>query len=655
MAAGRRRNASPTRGVVRGVIVAVVGAGLIELPVGVAVAATPPGPPTFAVTATIPVGGSPNAVAVDPALHRAFVTNFDDDTVSVIDTTTDTLATTAPVGMRPTGIAIDDVPPRVVKTQAAPALVTPVTTSRPTVFVSNSSGSISVFDAQTSAVLPGITLSGLGPQGIVADPSLHRLFVIASDVSTLEGHVAVVDDTTDTVLTTLTVDTRHSAEAIDTGTHDVYALTDGDSRLSVVNGSTFATSRLDAQYAGGAVAADAGLHRLYVASQFAGGTVTVIDTTTNAIVTTVAVGYPSSVAVDPNTHEVYVAGTNGVTVMDGNTDAIEGSVPVGRTPSAVAVDGTSHTAYVANMLDDTVSVITRTAPSVVARLAGSDRFGTAVAASKAEFPAGGAGAVVLARGDDYPDALVGAPLAAAKNAPLLLTTGASLPAATKAEVQRVLPAGGTVFVLGGTSAVPTGVADELAGLGYQVTRFSGATRFATAVAVADALGDPGTVLLATGVNFPDALSAGVAAVKAGGVVLLTSGASLPPETSGYLLAHPGTVYAVGGPAATADPSATPLVGADRFATSVAVAGKFFNSPATVGVATGLSFPDALSGGALLGHLGVPLVLVSSSGVPSPVASYFAIVKATVTKAYLFGGTSTVTAATEAGINADLTS
>jgi putative cell wall-binding protein len=275
--------------------------------------------------------------------------------------------------------------------------------------------------------------------------------------------------------------------------------------------------------------------------------------------------------------------------------------------------------------------------------------------SKAEFPTGGAGAVVLARGDDYPDALVGAPLAAAKNAPLLLTTGASLPVATKAEIQRVLAAGGTVYVLGGTSAVPASVADELTSLGYQVTRYSGANRFATAVQVADALGDPGTVLLATGANFPDALSAGVAAVKAGGVVLLSNGASLPGETSAYLSAHPGTVYAVGGPAATADPSASPLVGSDRYATSVAVAAQFFSAPATVGVATGLSFPDALSGGALLGHLGVPLVLVSSASVPSPAATYFAGVKATVTKAYLFGGPNTVSTATEAALNTDLTS
>ncbi|MGH3260591.1 MAG: cell wall-binding repeat-containing protein, partial [Trebonia sp.] len=283
----------------------------------------------------------------------------------------------------------------------------------------------------------------------------------------------------------------------------------------------------------------------------------------------------------------------------------------------------------------------------------SDRLATAIAVSQAEYPPAGALAVVLARGDDYPDALVGAPLAVAKQAPLLLTVGDSLPTATLAEIERVLSPGKTVYILGGTSAVPAGVESQLTGAGYQVTRYAGSSRFATAVKVADALGDPGTVLLATGVNFPDALSAGVAAVKAGGVVLLTNGSALPQETQNYLAAHPGTVYAVGGPAASADPSATAIAGADRYQTAVDVAQRFFTVPITIGLATGLAFPDALAGGTLLGDDHAPLILVASDSVPSSVTGYLTSVKASVTRAFLFGGTNTVSAATESAINVAL--
>ncbi len=152
--------------------------------------------------------------------------------------------------------------------------------------------------------------------------------------------------------------------------------------------------------------------------------------------------------------------------------------------------------------------------------------------------------------------------------------------ATQAEIQRVLPAGGTVYLLGGTAAIPATVATSLTSLGFVPVRYAGADRFGTALAVADALNDPSTVLLATGVNFPDALAAGPAAAHVHGVVLLTNGSSLTPAVTAYLAAHPGTVYAIGGPAVAADPSATALSGADRYATAAAVASTLFAAPTT---------------------------------------------------------------------------
>ncbi len=146
----------------------------------------------------------------------------------------------------------------------------------------------------------------------------------------------------------------------------------------------------------------------------------------------------------------------------------------------------------------------------------------------AEYPTdGSAGAVVLARADNYPDALVGTALAAAKNAPLLFVQGGSLTKETQAGIVRVLPAHGTVYLLGGTTAIPESVATSLTNLGFTVMRYAGTDRYDTALKVAAALGSPSTVFLATGINFPDALSAGPAAANAHGVVLLTDGSTSP--------------------------------------------------------------------------------------------------------------------------------
>jgi hypothetical protein len=279
------------------------------------------------------------------------------------------------------------------------------------------------------------------------------------------------------------------------------------------------------------------------------------------------------------------------------------------------------------------------------RLAGANRQATAVAASKAQFAASGsASAVVLARADVFADALAGGPLAAAKHAPLLLTTSSSLDDVTKAEIQRVLPSGGTVYLLGGTSALSDDVATAVTALGDVPSRVSGTDRFGTAVAIADAMGDPTTVFEASGADFPDALSAVPAAIKQHAAILLTNGSAQSSATASYLTAHATARYSVGGPAAWADPSAIALAGADRYATSAAVALAFFPNPTGVDLASALTFPDALAAGPLAGVAGQPVVLVPPSGaLPEPVTAYLSTHAATVASLHAFGGASALSA------------
>ncbi|GAC1477105.1 MAG: hypothetical protein NVS1B12_11750 [Acidimicrobiales bacterium] len=296
------------------------------------------------------------------------------------------------------------------------------------------------------------------------------------------------------------------------------------------------------------------------------------------------------------------------------------------------------------------------APSTV-RLSGADRLGTAIAISNDLYPrAGSAGAVVLSRADGFADALAGTPLAAAKHAPLLLTpAGAPLDAGVATEINRVLAPGATVYILGGTSAIASTVDAQLSPT-FRVVRLAGTDRFATAVAIADTgLANPATQLLATGRDFPDALSGGAAAASTGGAVLLTDGSVLPPATANYLAAHPGTRWALGGPAAAAASglSVTPIVGSDRYDTAVRTAQAFFSTPAVVGVASGQSFPDALGGGVHAAAHHAPLLLVAPDQVPAPVQSYLASIRAGAPSAFVYGGPSAVSDATVAAVTAAL--
>ncbi|MBS2547051.1 cell wall-binding repeat-containing protein [Catenulispora sp. NL8] len=313
---------------------------------------------------------------------------------------------------------------------------------------------------------------------------------------------------------------------------------------------------------------------------------------------------------------------------------------------------------------------------VADRVGGGDRIATSIAASKWTYDAkNGSGrkasAAVLARSDTFADALGGTALAIQSNGPLLLTPTAALDKGVAAELTRILQPHATVYVLGGTSALSPAVANQLTALGFSVNRVSGDNRYATAVAIATEIGgtphQTDSVLIATGVDYPDALTAGVAAGQDrytgmgesngdnGGVVVLTDGTSMPPETAAYLKQidpHVQHVYAVGGQAVKAVSAAfpswtgvTPLAGANRYETAAAVAkSSLFGSGAAgrypmVGVATAGTWPDALAGGALIGNQGGPLLLADASGTPG---SQSAIVSAAHLKGLVvFGGTAAV--------------
>ena len=271
-------------------------------------------------------------------------------------------------------------------------------------------------------------------------------------------------------------------------------------------------------------------------------------------------------------------------------------------------------------------------------LAGGTRDETAVAISKAAFGPGEADAVVLARSDAFPDALTGTPFAVAVHAPLLLTATDHLSASAETELQRVLDPGRTVHLLGGTAAISDAVATRVAQLGYAVDRVSGHTRYETAAAIADRIPDPQTVLLTTGLNFPDGLAAGAVAPRIGGVVLLTGGDTPVAPTTAWLAAHDGLdVIAVGGPAARAHPEATPVVGATREETALAVARRWFDAPVLVGIARSDDFPDALAGGVHIAWAKGPMLLTPSTRLHPALGRYLREHAATIDTAFAYGG------------------
>ena len=164
---------------------------------------------------------------------------------------------------------------------------------------------------------------------------------------------------------------------------------------------------------------------------------------------------------------------------------------------------------------------TSTSVAAVQRLAGANRYETAVAISQQYSP--GVPVVYVATGTTYPDALSAAPAAAKQGGPLLLTAAAGLPSVVREEIERLQPQ--LIVVAGGIGVVSNAIYAELSTLAPEIRRDAGANRYATSreiIRKAFPDGSP-TAYFATGRNFPDALSASAAAGSSGSPVFLIDG------------------------------------------------------------------------------------------------------------------------------------
>lgn len=287
------------------------------------------------------------------------------------------------------------------------------------------------------------------------------------------------------------------------------------------------------------------------------------------------------------------------------------------------------------------------AEAPVTRLSGANRYATAVAISKEGWSY--SAAVIIARGDNYADALAGVPLAYRLVAPILLTAPKALPAVTRREITRL---GATrAIILGGVGAVSSDVAAALRAMGLEVERIAGSDRFDTAARIAARLAPNGisTAVIASGRNFPDALAAAPYAAAAGYPVLLVESASVPRVAEQALrdLGVSETIV-VGGTGVISSgvlsklPRPRRISGADRYETAVALARHFSPQGDRYFIATGRDFADAITGGVLAAQEDAGLLLVSTS-VPNAVRTY--LQQREAKSVCILGGTGAVSTAT----------
>jgi YVTN family beta-propeller protein len=251
----------------------------------------------------IEVGAGPKGITITRNGKFAYVANYSDDTVSVIETKTNTVVgKPIQVGAGPKEIAI--------------------TPNGRYAYVTNSiDDTVSVIETKTNTVVGSPIAVGAGPKGIVIPPSGRFAYVTNS----IDNTVSVIETKTNTVV----------GCPILVGT--------GPDAIAIIPSGRFAyvTNSID-------------------------DTVSVIETRTNTVVgSPIAVGAgPKGIVITPNGRFAYVTNSidDTVSVIETRTNTVVGSpIKVGAGPKGIAITRNGRYAYVTNSIDDTVSVIdTRT-------------------------------------------------------------------------------------------------------------------------------------------------------------------------------------------------------------------------------------------------------------------------------------------------------
>ena len=313
----------------------------------------------------IPIGaglnGANQGIAVDATRHRVYVTNPDDNSVTVIDATTNTVVTTVQVGAQPQGIAADP--------------------DTGLVYVANTgvnrAGSVTILDAASGDVRGTVAVGGSAIH-VAVDRNTHVGYVT---VDASPWTVVAVNGGTRTIVGQVELSLLFAASgiAVDPGSR-VYVSFATSKAVAAIDSSGGAsalresTRWLAVGLTPRAVAVDPATRAVYVADS-SSDQVLIWNSNGTQAKTIDVLHKPTALYLDAGTSRAYVADTssNSLSVINTSNQTLVGHWPLATVPTGVAYDPVGQRIYAANFLTDTISVVNPATRAVVGGEAGGTR------------------------------------------------------------------------------------------------------------------------------------------------------------------------------------------------------------------------------------------------------------------------------------------
>jgi YVTN family beta-propeller protein len=286
-------------------------------------------------------------VSIAGAVPYAYITNIGNNSVSVIDTETDTIKDEVNVGSYPIGVAVTPDGSKVYVANSDLINVSPIDT-------------VSIIDTATNTVIATVPVES-HPYGVAVSPDGKKVYVTYRDQYIT--NVSVIDTSTNKVTATIPVGFIAALLAVTPDGKKVYVANDdgndNENIVSIIDTATYKVTRIKVGNSPFGVAVSSDGKKVYVTNS-RDDTVSIIDTTTNTAINTVKVGdAPCHIAINPAGTKVYVInhGSDDISIIDTATNTVTDTLNVGMNPSGVSFTPDGKKVYVANTESDTVSVI----------------------------------------------------------------------------------------------------------------------------------------------------------------------------------------------------------------------------------------------------------------------------------------------------------
>ena len=258
---------------------------------------------TNTIVATIPVDKNPQAIAYNPANGLLYVANMLSGTLSIINGTSNSLIGSMPLGdypgKSPTGIAVNPI--------------------NNTIYVTNmGSNTVSVINGTSNVVIDNITSSAAGnlfsPAGIAYDSDNNKIYVTNRGSDT----VSVINGTTDTLIDEISIDAiAPSGIVYNTLNNYIYVTNMGSNTVSVINGTSDAlVETIPIGLGPNGIVHNQNNGNVYVANSL-NGTISVINGLTNTVNTTFLIGInnnPTGILYNPSNDTIFTTNTNSNTL-----------------------------------------------------------------------------------------------------------------------------------------------------------------------------------------------------------------------------------------------------------------------------------------------------------------------------------------------------